>query len=288
MLTQEELDRRRHFITASDIPAILGKSPWVNSADVFWSKISGSRSISNDAIEAGNALEPAVIRWAETQLGPIAPGDWRIHDNGLNAASLDGTTATGEIVEAKTSGITGPGMPHQWGEAGTDEIPDYYYLQVQGQLLVTGAARAWVPALIGGRGFTMFVVHPHLKLMAHIESASREFWDEHVAKKIPPDDVYPSMETLKHLRREPEKTVAIPDDLAERFLAAREAAKIAKEEEEQAKAELLAAMLDAECATWSGGKFTYFKQTKKEHVVKESTFPVLRPKLNKDSEKVGK
>lgn len=286
MLTQDELDRRRHFVTASDVPAILGKSPWVNAADVFWSKVRGHQQSSNAAIEAGNALEPAVIRWAESELGPIAPGDWRIHDNGLNAASLDGMTSTGEIVEAKTSGITGPGMPHQWGEVGTDEIPDYYYLQVQAQLLVTGAAKAWVPALIGGRGFVMFVVHPHMKLMATIESVSQQFWTEHVAKQLPPSNVFASLETMKKMKREAGKTIAIPDDVAERFMAAREAAKIAKDEEDQAKSELLSAMLDADRATWSGGEFTYFQQTKKSHVVAESTFPVLRPVVNKKAQKV--
>lgn len=138
-LTPEELDRRRQFITATDVPAILGLSPWRNAADVYWTKVRGTDQPTNDAMQAGHLLEPSVIRWAETRLGRINPGDWKVAENGINAASLDGELADGgDVVEAKTSGITGPGSPGQWGEQMTDEIPDYYLLQVQTQLLVTG------------------------------------------------------------------------------------------------------------------------------------------------------
>lgn len=176
MLTQQELDRRRHFITASDVPAILGKSPWRNAADVYWAKVRGTADKTNDAMEAGNMLEPIVLQWADRELGGVLPGDWRVAENGINAASLDGVTLIGKPVEAKTSGITGPGSPHQWGEAGTDDIPDYYLLQVQAQLLVTGQTQAFVPALIGNRGFVMYVVERNDRLIGVIEASSIESW----------------------------------------------------------------------------------------------------------------
>lgn len=286
MLTQEELDRRRFFVTASDVPAILGKSPWVNAADVYWSKLRGSGDKTNDAIEAGNLLEPAVLAWAGQQLGGVVPGDWKVHENGINAASLDGQTMDGEPVEAKTSGIVGPGSPHQWGEAGTDEIPDYYYLQVQAQLLVTGARRAWVPALIGNRGFVMYQVARHERLIATIEAVSVRFWNQ-VKRQEPPEGVIASLGTLSKIRREANKTVDISDAAVERYLIAKRMRAAWEDEEEQAKAALLTEFGDADAGRWSGGEFTYFEQSRKETVSKACTFRVLREKKPKAEKRIA-
>lgn len=277
MLTQQELDRRRHFITASDVPAILGKSPWRNAADVYWAKVRGTADKTNDAMEAGNMLEPIVLQWADRELGGVLPGDWRVAENGINAASLDGMTLIGEPVEAKTSGITGPGSPHQWGEEGTDEIPDYYLLQVQAQLLVTGQGLAFVPALIGNRGFVMFLVERNDRLIGVIESRSVEFM-ERVRNQDPPDNVLPSLDTLKRLRREPNKTVAVADDLVQDWIDRQQEAKESERRANEAKTAMMAALGDAERGVWSGGEVTFMEQTRKAHQVAESTFRVLRNK----------
>ena len=277
MLTQQELDRRQHFITASDVPAILGKSPWRNAADVYWSKVRGTVDKTNDAMEAGNMLEPVVLQWADRELGGVLPGDWRVAENGINAASLDGVTLIGNPVEAKTSGITGPGSPHQWGEAGTDDIPDYYLLQVQTQLLVTGQSQAFVPALIGNRGFVMYVVERNDRLISVIEASSIEFM-ERVRNEDPPDNVRPSLDTIKRLRREPNKTVEIAGDVVQAWLDAQKEASAAAKRADEAKAALLAQLQDAERGVWSGGEVTYYEQTRKAHQVAESTFRVPRHK----------
>lgn len=280
-LTPQELERRRHFLTASDVPAILGKSPWNNAADVFLAKVAGLVPKTNAAMEAGSLLEPKVLEWAESRLGPILPGDWRVHDNGINAASLDGMTADGEIVEAKTSGIVGPGNPRDWGEEGTDEIPEYYLAQVYAQLLVTGARRAWVPALIGGRGFVLYCVWPNERALAAIEAVSVQFWTGCVLAKEPPPKQFASIETLTRLRREPGKAVEIPDEFAREFLAAKEQANAAGKAEERAKSQLLSALGDAEVGRWSGGEFTFREQTRKGYTVEDCTFRVLRSKAAK-------
>lgn len=280
MLTQDELSRRRHYITATDVPQILNKSPWGNASDVWYSKIHGKHFSGNDATEAGNLLEPSVIEWARKELGGVVSGDWRVHENGINACSLDAMTLEGEPVEAKTSGIVGPGTPHQWGEPYTDEIPDYYLLQVHAQLLVTGAKRAYVPALIGGRGFVMFLVWNNPRLTDVIQQASEQFWHEHIEARIPPDKV-PSLETLKHLRREPSSVVSIPDDPVEAYLAAKEIEKEAIKNADAAKATLLASLGSAEAGDYSGGRVWYSEQTRKGYQVEDSTYRVLRVKSSK-------
>lgn len=280
MLTQDEIERRRHFLTATDVPQILGKSPWGNASDVYLNKVHRRQFKGNAATEAGTLLEPAVVAWAHQQLGGVVEGDWRVHENGINACSLDAMTLDGEPVEAKTSGIVSPGSPHQWGEPGTDEIPDYYLLQVHAQLLVTGAKRAFVPALIGGRGFVMYVVRSHQGLEDQIQRASEQFWTEHVEARIQPDET-PKLETLKQLRREPESVVSIPDELVELYLAAKAEEKAAVAKAEAAQTQLLASLGVAEAGDYSGGRVWYSEQTRKGYQVQESTYRVLRVKAAK-------
>lgn len=283
-LTEQDLARRRQFVTATDVPAILGVSPWANSADVFFHKTQGIAPKTNPAMECGTLLEPKVLEWAGKALGELLPGDWRVSDNGINAASLDAMTLAGEPVEAKTTGIVGPGTPHQWGEEGSDQIPDYVLIQVQAQLFVTAQRRAWVPALIGGRGFALFQVRANDDLHELIARVSIEFWTRHIQEREPPPRVTASLDTLKRIIRQPNKCVELADELALKFNAAKAVKKTAEEEYETAQAALLEAMGDAEAAKWSGGTYSYFEQHRKAYSVAESTCRVLRHKESKSRE----
>lgn len=276
MLTESELERRRKFITATDAAKLLGVSPFGNAADVYWSKVSRSISESTAATTAGNLLEPVVLAWAQERLGVVLAGDWRVHENGINAASLDGITASGEPVEAKTSGITGPGNPSEWGAEGTDEIPAQYVVQVQAQMLVTGAPRAFVPALLGNRGFVLYVVHANQKLQEIIAEISLKFWSSHVQTQTAPTDLIPRLDTVRALIRTPGAKATLPDELAQRYLEACEAKSAASKQCDLAQAALLAALGDAEIGEWSGGSFVFREQTRKGYSVSDSTFRVLR------------
>lgn len=276
MLTQAELERRRHFVTATDAAPILGRSPWANAADVFYSKTQGLTFKTNEAMEIGSALEPAVLKLAERKLGPLSEGDWRVSDNGINACSLDAVTRFGEPVEAKTTGICGPGMPYEWGEDGSDEVPDYYNIQVQEQLFVTEQKRGWIPVLIGGRGFRLYEIFRNERIIEVIAQASVAFWNNHVLTGIPPEDVVPSMEVLKLMRRIPEKTVDLGDKLVAEFEAANELANRYTKLAEQAKAALIQSLGDADGGRYSTGLVTYYEQRRKD-----ATFRVLKVKPNK-------
>lgn len=282
-LTQDELDRRRQYLTATDVPRILGRSPWGNAADVFLEKVHGRISGDNDAMRAGTLLEPAVIAWAHEQLGGVIAGDWRVHENGINACSLDGVTLSGEPVEAKTSGIVGPGNPHQWGAALTDEIPEYYLLQVHAQLLVTGAKRAFVPALIGGRGFVMYVVEANQRVSDSIQRVSEQFWEESVQSQQMPEGKVPTLDTLKRIRREPGSSVQLPIELVERYLRAKANETAAKDAAKMVQAELLSAIGTAEAGVWDGGVITYYEQTRKAYSVPESTFRTIHVNSKKEA-----
>lgn len=276
-MTPEELERRRCFITATDVPAIIGVNKYKNAGDVYLEKTQSLRPWGgNDATEAGNLLEPVILAWARTRLGPINDGDWRVHENGINAATLDGILPNGEVVECKSHGIVGPAQWDDWGKDGTDAIPDVYAIQVQAQMLVTGAERTWIPTLIGGRGFMLYTMERHEDIQEMILGASAWFW-KCVQERRPPSAV-PHIETMKRMDRIAGKVVDVDDLLASKYLRACEDAREAEKLKDAAQEELLAAIGDAEGAKWNGGEFTYKQQNRRGFTVEPSTFRVLRAK----------
>ena len=67
-LTDKQLTSRQESVGGSDVPAILGLSPFKSAADVYIEKTQQMVQIDNAAIEAGHMLEPAVIDWAITKI----------------------------------------------------------------------------------------------------------------------------------------------------------------------------------------------------------------------------
>lgn len=286
-LSPMELERRKGFVTATDVAAILGASPYRNAMDVYLDKTEPlDHWQGNAATEAGTLLEPVILQWAETRLGEINPGEFLVHANGINACTLDGRLPTGEPVEAKSHGVVGPADWDAWGEDGSDVLPDAIILQVNAQMLVTGESKTWVPALIGGRGFLMYVVERHDSLQSMILEESERFWRDHVLKRCPPSDI-PHLDTVKRMARTEGKIVPVPEELAMEYLAAADMASKASKLKETAQAALLASLGDADGASWQGGTFSYRQQTRKSYTVEESTFRVLRHSKSKEQKLSG-
>ncbi len=263
---------------ASEVAAVLGLSPWVTPYEV-WARKTGrlTEHKQSDALDAGVRLEPIVLDWAESQLGPIDRRVEAVIDGTPIVTHPDGLTKAGEPVEAKTSGIVGPVYGH-WGEAGTDEIPEHYLVQCLVQLEATRASVCHVPALLGGRGFVLFAVPAHAALQSEIVDRACQWWRQHVKADRPPEaSTPPPLSVLKRLRRQPNKTVPLDAELVERWLCAKQRLKAATEEADEAQAALIAALGDAEAGELNDGRVvTYFEQHRKGYVVQDSTFRVLR------------
>jgi predicted phage-related endonuclease len=185
-----------------------------------------------------------------------------------------------EIVEAKTTG-----KDEEWGPEGTDEIPERVLIQVHEQMYVTSCATgrecrvAWVPVLIPGfrhLEVRTYRVERNDSLMeAAIEIGAR-FWKEHVATDTPPDVFLPSLDMLKRARREPNKITDVSDSLVQQWVEANEQKKAAEKNEGRAKAELIAALGDAEGGQYSFGIVTYYSQHRAGYTVEPSDYRVLR------------
>lgn len=300
MITAEQRAARAKYIGASEAPVVMGVDPWRNIGDL-WLQKTGKivDAAPNEAQQLGNIMEAPILDLAALRLGkPLIRNQFHVHRNGMMCASTDAEIRDGDkvlmIIEAKLTG-----MPEGWGEEGTDEIPENYVVQTAAQQAVIGLVPVIVPVLMPGyRGFDfrMYRVEPVLELINIIEEHCSNFMEKHVRRDIPPENFAPSLEFARRIRRRPENTIEISDDVVDAYIVAKAAVKQAEEECDAAQAQLLTALGESEAAVYSAGRLTFFEQTARRidakrleaeypgiaaEVRTESTFRVLRIKPNK-------
>jgi len=262
--------RRRRYLGASDVPAVLGVSPWKTASDVYYSKTAqfeGEDKVT-PAIQAGNLLEPAVLDFAEHELGKIKRNQFRVHATvpwasaTLDAICLD---RQNEGVEAKTTGNA-----DNWGDEGTDQIPIYYLAQVQWQMFVTGFQVVHVPVLMPDftLRFKMYTVERDQELIESIVSQCSAFWANNVAKRVPPPETVPAPRTLQRMKRVPNKVVPLDDEHVKSMQESKTQLDYWKKRYQEDKLKVLEDLGDAEVGKYSGGVINYFKRERKPHTVK--------------------
>jgi len=147
-------------VGASQLAAVLGISPYQTPWEA-WATLTGRLEPwrGNNATRAGTLLENAVLDAAEEELQRQLYRQYKqSHDTLPLHATCDAIVLeTLRPVEAKTTGIVGP-VSRGWGDELTDQIPEYYAVQVHAQLLCTDADLAYLFALIAGRGIVRYEI----------------------------------------------------------------------------------------------------------------------------------
>lgn len=305
-LTDLQREQRRKHIGSSDAAAIMGLDPWRNAADI-WAEKRGlvqASDTANEAAEIGLMIESSLLDWAAAQIGAkIRKNQRRVYTGGVLAANHDALVIGEPVgVEAKTTGILTPAMKRdEWGDEGTDQVPNRVIIQCHHQMIVSDLSRVYVPALIGGRGRLMFVIERNEALASGLAEKLMAFWREYVETGVsPPTDEFglPSLATLKALRREPETVATLPDEIMEAWVAAKAEAKRASDAEDEARRALLTALGTAEAGESSAGRITYMPQDRRSIDTKAlraahpeiaaqfervTTSPTLRFKANKEA-----
>lgn len=207
----------------------------------------------------GTLLERAVLDWASQDLGKLRRNCERVVAGVPLGSHIDAITANGDPVEAKTSGLLGP-TRERWGDEGTDDVPERVIIQSHVHMLATGRQRCYVPALLGGRGFVMFVVPFSNELGDALVRTAVAFWTDHVLSVIPPTGQAPTLEALERRNRVPDKIVAVPPKVLEQYGAWQKYHKNVGEVVDALKAQLLASLGDAEMGDGGdAGSFTYLE-----------------------------
>lgn len=141
--TPEWLEARRTHVTATDLPVILGLSPWRCEQDLADEKLSGNGVESTLVMRVGSALEDLIAEDYAEQTGlrvRRVRGLWESRTLPWAAASPD-ATARGRLVELKWTGSRARFR---------DGLPEDVEAQVRWQLFVAEVPEADVAALTVG------------------------------------------------------------------------------------------------------------------------------------------
>lgn len=181
------LEERRKGIGGSDIAAIMGLSPFKTAYQVYREKRKEVEDWQgNELTDWGKRMEPAIRQWYSDKTGR----DVRLPDkimyhpqHPFMLASLDGFTDDGRVVEIKTAR-----SGKNWGEPETNQIPDYYAVQVHHYMTITGFQVADIPVSIAGSSPSLYIVEADKEISEMIIEACAKFW-ERVQSGNPPDPV---------------------------------------------------------------------------------------------------
>lgn len=291
MLSESQIEARKGFIGASESADICGLGFDGESGPYnLWAKKTGKVPpwIGNEETFLGDALEDAVVNLGLDALDKTygllssvrAP---ETIVSGRMGANLDCwvnlATPESSILEAKTSGLTGPLRYEDWGDPFTSHVPEKYIIQCNHQMHLAGqhVQRAFLAALLGSRGFVLYVIPRDQEAIDAIIEACESFWANHVETDIPPDSL-PSMDVAKRLRRTKGKQVAFDASLLLTWQRAKDEKKAADKTEEAAKLAVIAALGDADAGVSEAGGVTFYEQSRAGYEVKPCSFRVLRAK----------
>lgn len=217
MLSEADLLRRQRFITSSDAAPILGLDKFgTGPIEVYWRKHSplAAKQEFRKEWDLGHRLEDVLCEWGANRLGgvPFERQQWVESIDGITAATLDGLiTDRPEALEAKyAGGVRGDDM--EWGDEGTDQIPQAYIVQTQHDCHVANLTRVWVPALIIGyrAEFRLYCVERNDELIDAIVRAEWRFFRDHIETQVPPDrNPVPPADVLKAMRRQTGKSIEL-------------------------------------------------------------------------------
>lgn len=289
-ITEVQREERRKHLGSSDMAAVMGLDSWSNAYDIWLEKTGKLEAEKDKAIfRRGVYMEAALLAFAGDELGDLMVEPDRLefikpnlhlcaHPDAMSIA----VPQAPEPVEAKSLGWY---APDSWGEPGTDQLPDRTLIQAHCHMICTDTDFCHVPVYLPRREFQMYGVSFDTEIGQSICDAAVRFWESHVIKDTPPENVTPSMAVLKRIRRIPDVTPFLTDGLSERLTTAKEAAKLTKTIVDEIQAEILKEIGQAEGGICDGGLFTYFEQTRKEYLSPETTFRVLRFKKGKTNGK---
>jgi len=285
-ITEAQRIARVNHLGGSDVPALLGFSPWANSYDLWLEKTKRVplTETTTKSITAGNLLERPVIDWCSDYLKRAIITDEDALERRVEGTPIvthmDGIVVDGDPVEVKTEGVDHP-IRGPWGEAGTDEIPEYTLIQSHCHMMATDREICHIPTFLGGRGFGYFFARRDEGIVKLIREQAIRFWEENVLGDKAPENVVPSLAMIKQIRRVEGEPVELAEEMVQQWLDARERATAANKEKEFFQAEILAALDGRDMGISGIGDITNLEQSRRGYVVEPTSFRVMRLKKRK-------
>jgi putative phage-type endonuclease len=232
-LTREQwLERRRNYMCASDAAAALGLSRWKSPLELCqekWGEVEDKDP--SEAMIRGQKLESLVLDMYHHRTDHAIVGESFVvsDEHEWMAATPDGMDIEeGPLLQVKT--VTAY-IRNQWGESGSQDIPEEVMLQVQHEMCVTGADMDIVVVLFGstdvfrmlvilkdgempaddlrgiaarmddddgcGLEYAVYPIERDEEIIADLLEQEKAFWDDYVqAHELPPDASIPEKTDL--------------------------------------------------------------------------------------------
>lgn len=272
------LKARQSGIGGSDIAAIVGLNPFKTPMQVWESKVHPVKDDSqSEPAYWGNTLEEVVAKEYAKRTGrkvqrvntQMQHKDFDFALANIDRAVVNPDIAgraywtgdrltTDRILECKTANGF---MAKQWGEAGTDSVPDAYLVQCQWYMAVTGASVCDLAVLIGGQDFRIYTIERDDDLIGSLLVQGAAFW-ELVQNRTEPDPINYPEAVKKWANSNPDLSLEADDILVDDLDKIQDIKANIKEleaQEEVIKARVLFQMKDAETLTYKGHKVATFK-----------------------------
>jgi putative phage-type endonuclease len=185
---QEWLRERKNYLGGSDLGAIAGLNPYRTALDVYLDKTSDDIACeTSPAMRWGTLLEDTIAKeYAEVtgQTIEIEPNTIYHPSMKFLGANIDRWVGDKEyVLECKTAGFT---RGKEWGEEGTDQIPESYLVQVAYYAAICAVPKVDIAVLIGGQDFRIYTYERTKELEDKLIKIACNFWDNHIEKRIPP------------------------------------------------------------------------------------------------------
>ena len=208
-LTKKQLEARALACGASEISALAGVSRWTSPIEIFDRKVKGDEFAGNLATDLGDLLEEPIAKLAAKETGLIYMRVDTLTDESKpyavatpDRAGFTSREGLGDLrrklrTQADLAGAlellqvkhTTMRLRHEWGAAGSDGVPDYYYPQGIWECGVSKVQRVRFAVLFDKQEFATYPIDADPQLFAGLyEIAERFFVDYVIPRKPPPAD----------------------------------------------------------------------------------------------------
>jgi len=220
MLSPEQRQARKAGIGGSDVAAIMGMSPWKTRHEVYLEKrgeIEEENIDDKEIIIFGNLLEDVVAgEYARRNKVKVERRNDMIKHSKheFMLANIDRkVVGVKKGLECKTGDKYTRG---NWGEAGTDQVPDYYHIQCGHYMNVLDYPVWDLAVLIGGNEYRDYTLERDKELSELMEESCITFWEQ-VTKGVPPEIDFAHQSTTGLIKRMYPGTngeeIILPEDL---------------------------------------------------------------------------
>lgn len=177
---------RKRGIGGSDAGAVCGLNPYRTAIQVYYDKTSDEiEEIDNEAMRQGREFEDYVAgRFCEASGKKVRRANAMYYDekNTFMLADVD-RMVVGENagLECKTAS---PYMAEKWEDG---KIPLSYQIQCHHYMSVCNTEAWYIAVLIYGKEFKYYRIERDEQVIADLIRIEKEFWREHVMKRVMPD-----------------------------------------------------------------------------------------------------